>query len=196
MKEISSQEYFVLQKMVSGDEEAFKYFFDTHYDDLCNFVNSYLRDTILSEDIVQNIFVHLWENKNKLPPDCSVKSYLYTASKNKSLNFLRNKKNQNRILESLKGSDELAEFTSDQYLEFDELHAVLQKGIEKLPDRCREIYKLSRNEGLSNKEIAEKLSISVKTVENQVTIAIRKLKEHLQPYEDQIFILFLFSNFF
>lgn len=196
MKEISSQEYFVLQKMICGNEDAFKYFFDTYYDDLCNFVNSYLRDRILSEDIVQNIFVHLWENKNKLPSDCSIKSYLYTASKNKSLNFLRNRKNQNRIIENLKLSDDITEFTSDQYLEFDELRAVIIKGIEMLPDRCREIYMLSRNEGLSNKEIAEKLAISVKTVENQVTIAIRKLKEHLQPYEDQIFILFLFSNFF
>ncbi|MGQ8335337.1 RNA polymerase sigma-70 factor [Sunxiuqinia sp. A32] len=184
--------------MVEGDEIAFKYFFDTYYDDLCNFVNSYLRDTTLSEDIVQNIFIYLWEKRKLLPSDCSIKSYLYTASKNKSLNFLRNQKSRNQILENFKiaGQNEFFEYSSDQYMEFEELKTIIENAVNNLPAKCKTVYQLSRNEGLTNKEIAERLQISVKTVENQITIAIKKLKENLQPYQDRIFILFLFSNFF
>ena len=194
---VSNEEIFILQRMIDGDENAFKYFFDTYYDNLCNFVNSYLRDETLAEDIVQNIFIYLWENRNSLPTNCSIKSYLYTASKNKSLNHLRNEKNKNRIVGELLTQAEFnSEEKADQFLEFEELRKVVFSAIDVLPANCKTIYKLSRDEGLTNKEIAERLGVSVKTVENQMTIAIRKIKEFLQPYQDQIFILFIFARFF
>jgi RNA polymerase sigma-70 factor (ECF subfamily) len=71
---VSKEEVFIFNKMVEGDQGAFKYFFDTYYDDLCNFVNSYIRDETISEDLVQNIFIYLWEKKELLPSDCSIKS--------------------------------------------------------------------------------------------------------------------------
>jgi len=193
---VPKEEAFILRKMVEGDEDAFKYFFDTYYDDLCNFVNGYMRDEALSEDIVQSIFVFLWENKGSLPPDCSVKSYLYSASKNKSLNFLRNQKNKLRIVEKLGRSADYIEDASDQFMEFDELKRIIGNAVDQLPDRCKKIYQLRRDEGLTNKEIGKKLGITVKTVEKQITIAIKKLKEHLHPYLEHIFILFLFFHFF
>jgi RNA polymerase sigma-70 factor (ECF subfamily) len=183
--------------MIEGDENAFKYFFDTYYDDLCNFVNSYLRDEILSEDVVQSIFIYLWEKKDSLPSNCSIKSYLYSASKNKSLNQLRNVKNKNRIIGELLSRPELiSDEKADHFLEFEELKTLIFNAIDGLPMQCKTIYQFSRDEGLTNKEIAEKLEISIKTVENQMTIAIRKIKEFLQPYQDQIFILFIFARFF
>jgi RNA polymerase sigma-70 factor (ECF subfamily) len=193
---VSNEEFFILQKMIQGDEDAFKYFFDTYYDDLCNFVNSYLRDETLSEDIVQNIFIYLWEKRGSLPLNCSVKSYLYSASKNKSLNYLRNRKNQNRIVGELVPRAELASDAADQFLEFEELKKIICEAINRLPAQCKTIYQLSRNGGLTNREIAEKLEISIKTVENQITIAIRKIKDFLEPYHDQIFIFFLLTIFF
>lgn len=194
---VSNEEIFILQRMIEGDENAFKFFFDTYYDNLCNFVNSYIRDETLAEDVVQNIFIYLWENRNSLPVNCSIKSYLYTASKNKSLNHLRNEKNKNRIVGELLTQ---AEFNSgekaDQFLEFEELRTVISSAIDVLPANCKTIYKLSRDEGLTNKEIAERLGISVKTVENQMTIAIRKIKDFLQPYHYQLFTLFIAVHFF
>jgi RNA polymerase sigma-70 factor (ECF subfamily) len=194
---IPGEDFFILQKMIEGDEDAFKYFFDTYYDDLCNFVNSYLRDQTLSEDIVQSIFIYLWEKKDSLPFNCSIKSYLYTASKNKSLNYIRNQKNKNRIIEELIPQAELFfSEDADQFLEFEELKKIICDAVEGLPTQCKTIYQLSRDGELTNKEIAENLSISVKTVENQMTIAIKKIKDFLQPYHDQIFFFFLALIFF
>jgi len=194
---LSNEEFFILQRMIEGDENAFKYFFDTHYDNLCNFVNSYLRDETLSEDVVQSIFIYLWEKKDSLPSNCSVKSYLYAASKNRSLNQLRDIKNKNRIVGELLAHPALiSDEKADQFLEFEELKKIISNAIDGLPAQCKTIYQLSRDEGLTNKEIAEKLGITVKTVENQMTIAIRKIKDFLQPYHDLIFFFFIVANFF
>ncbi|HZL10339.1 MAG TPA: RNA polymerase sigma-70 factor [Prolixibacteraceae bacterium] len=196
-QKFSNEEFFILQRMIDGDEIAFKYFFDTYYDDLCNFVNGYLRDETFSEDVIQNIFIYLWEKKDSLPFNCSIKSYLYTASKNKSLNFIRNAKNKNKIvLELFDQSDIFSDESADQFLEFEELKTIISNAIEVLPPKCKTVYKLSRDDGLTNKEIAERLGITIKTVENQMTIAIRKIKDFLQPYQDQIFIFFIVTHFF
>jgi len=196
VQKVTNEEHFILQKMIEGDENAFKYFFDTYYDDLCNFINCYIRDEALSEDIAQSIFIYLWEKKDSLPPHCSMKSYLYAASKNKSLNYLRNMKNRERIAGEFISISETSLETADRFLEFEELKKIIGDAIEKLPAQCKTIYQLSRDGELSNREIAEKLGIGVKTVENQITIAIKKLKDFIQPYHDQIFFFFLVINFF
>lgn len=196
MKIVSKEEIFILQKMVEGDVKAFKYFFDTYYEELCNFVNCYLRDKTLSEDLVQGIFIYLWEKKDSLPANCSIRSYLYAASKNKSLNHLRDTKNENKIARQLNVQPELVSTeNADLDIEFKELKEIVSKAIDRLPAQCKTIYQLSRDSGLSNKEIAEKLGITLKTTENQITIANRKIKELIQPYHDHILILFLLSIF-
>lgn len=192
---MSREEFFILEKMVAGDEHALKHFFDTYYDDLCNFANTYLHDETLAEDIVQEIFIHFWENKASLQIVSSVKAYLYTASKNKSLNHIRNQKNQHRIIAQLGDSADAKISDLDHYLEAEELSRLIQKAIESLPVQCRRVYELSRNAALSHSEIANQLGISSKTVENQVTIALRKIKEFLRPYNDKIFFLFFFTFF-
>ncbi len=176
--------------MIEGDEHAFKYFFDAYYDELCNFVHSYLRDEALSEEIVQGIFVYFWERKDSLQLTGSVKSYLFAASKYKSLNYLRNLKNQSRIAQEFVLQSETLTAGADQYLEVEELKRVIGNAIESLPPKCKMIYRLSRDGEMTNREIAEELGITAKTVENQVTIAIKKIREFLQPYYEQLFILF------
>jgi len=187
---------FILKKLVAGDEDAFKYFFDHYYDDLCNFVNAYVRDENLAEDIVQNIFVDLWENRDRLADNKSLKSYLYSSSKNKSLNHLRDLKNHNRIEKEVVGISADSTDSTSEIIDYEEMKMLISGAIDQLPDRCKEIFQLSRNEELSNKEIAEKLGVSVKTVENQMTIAFRKIKEYLAPYHDKILLLYIISTFF
>lgn len=192
-KEINNEEIYIVKKMIEGDVDSFKYFFDRYYDDLCNFVNVYLHDPVLSEEIVQDIFVYFWENKKKLQINTSVKAFLFSATKFKSLNLLRDTKTKKKIVEKI-GKTEPINTTEeeDSYLDTLELKKILNTAVDQFAPKCREIFLLSKSEDLSNKQIAEKLNISVKTVENQMTIALKKLREYLLPFRGKIFLLFIF----
>ena len=192
-KEMDDNELFIVKKMMDGERDAFKHFFDTYYSDLCNFVNLYIKNQYVSEEIVQDIFVHFWENKKILNINTSVKSYLYSATKYKGLNHIRNIKRREEIRSTLKIERE----TEISYTDFDDkvLRDILNKATESLPPKCLQIFQLSQDAQLSNKDIANKLGISVKTVENQMTIAYKKLRTFLQPYKEQLFFLFVASFF-
>lgn len=192
-KEITTEELFIVKKMIDGDIDSFKYFFDIYYDNLCNFVHVYLHDQVLAEEIVQDIFVYFWENREKLKINTSVKSYLFSASKFKSLNLLRDAKTQKKIVEKIRRIEPIQTHEHESsYIDTDEFRKILDSAIDQLAPKCREIFLLSKQKELSNKEIAEQLGISVKTVENQMTIALKKLREYLIPYREKIFLLFLF----
>ncbi len=183
---------FIVGKMIEGDRDAFKYFFDQYYTDLCNFVLLYVKDKVLAEEVVQDIFVYFWESRNKLNISSSVRAYLFSASKYKSLNLIRDRRNQAKTLENFVQANQESIIQEEMIFEGpEELGQILTASIEQLPERCRAIFMLSKNDKLSNMQIASQLGISVKTVENQMTIALKKLREALLPYREKLFILFL-----
>jgi RNA polymerase sigma-70 factor, ECF subfamily len=188
----NDNELFIVGKMIEGDRDAFKYFFDQYYTDLCNFVLLYVKDKALAEEVVQDIFVYFWESRHKLNISSSVHAYLFSASKYKSLNLIRDRRNQTKTLEALAQTNKESFIQEENLFESpDELGQILKASIELLPERCKVIFTLSKNNNLSNSEIANQLGISVKTVENQMTIALKKLREVLLPYREKLFILFL-----
>jgi len=183
---------FIVNRMIEGDKKAFKYFFDKYYTELCNFVNIYLHNNDLSEEVVQDIFVYFWENKSKINIHSSVKSYLFSASKYRSLNLLRDQKKNYALQVSLIEEKSAAfEMSTDFFTDPDEFKNLLNDAVQQLPEKCKQIFLLSKQQELSNKEIAEKLNLSVKTVENQITIALKKLRTYLAPHREKIFLLFL-----
>lgn len=189
-------EIFIVDQMLRGDKQAFKYFFDKYYDELCNFVNIYLHNNDLAEEVVQDIFVYLWENKTKIKIQTSLKSYLYSASKYQSLNRLRNQKRKISLQEMI--SDESLNslgIETDSFSNTEDLKKILEDAFLQLPEKCRQIFILSKQNELTNKEIAERLGISIKTVENQMTIALKKLRAYLTPYREKIFLFFLLTFF-
>jgi len=191
-EEITNEELFIVKKMIEGDIDSFKYFFDRYYSDLCNFVHVYLHDQILAEEIVQDIFVFFWENREKLKINTSVKAFLFSASKFKSLNLLRDTKTKRRIVENIGKTEPF--YTTEQdssYIDADEFKKILDLAIDQLAPKCREIFLLSKRSDLTNNEISAQLGISVKTVENQMTIALKKLREYLLPFREKIFLIFL-----
>lgn len=191
-REITNGELFIVRKMIEGDIDSFKYFFDKYYSDLCNFVHIYLHDQALAEEVIQDIFVYFWENRQKLQISSSVKAFLYSASKFKSLNMLRDAQNQKKIMERIgKAEQSHIHEQSLSYIDTEEFRKILDTAIKQLSPKCRKIFLLSKRQELSNREIAEQLGISVKTVENQMTIALKKLREYLIPYREKIFILFI-----
>ena len=150
--------------------------FDEFYPSLCWFANKYLNDFENSKDVVQEVFVKLWENKISYTTDQEIKSFLYVSVKNKSLNYLNSKRH--RVTDNYPVTD-MEELKSDDFL-YGELliidtSALLKKAIEALPEKCREVISFSIQD-YTNKEIAGELKISLNTVKTQKQIAYKKLR--------------------
>ena len=129
----------------------------------------------VAEELAMDIFIYLWENRETFQIQLSLKAYLFQAAKNKCLNELRKKKET----VGLDGVEVSTINTSVSTLETEELYRLIQEAVFSLPDKCRNIFLLSRSENLTNQEIARRLNISVKTVEGQITTALKKIKKIL-----------------
>jgi RNA polymerase sigma-70 factor (ECF subfamily) len=170
-------------------ENEFEVLFRTYFNSLCFFSMKYVPDLDSAKEVVHSVFIKLWERRNELEKGMSLKSYLYTSVHNRSLNYIRNRKK----FRSGEVKDE--DFSSFQNgddadgIESRELESKIGLLIEKLPEKCRIIFKLNRFEGLKYQEIADKLGISVKTVEAQMSKALRILREGLKTYLISVLIL-------
>ncbi len=162
------------------NERSYEELFRKWYAPLCKMVFRILRDQQLAEDTVQEVFIKLWEKRTELKIEVSLKSYVYRAAINASYNHLeKNKRYAKLALQDM--TIELEESaTADGQIQAQELEKKISNTLYTLPEACREIFILSRYEGLSYKQIAETLSISVKTVENQMGKALRIFREQLK----------------
>lgn len=179
----------ILEQIAKGDLNAYRYLFDKYFLELCNFLLLYLRDKSFAEEVALEIFTVIWERREQLQVRSNIKAYLFTAGKNRAISIFRRSKQH--LLSSLDVEDQssAADIGSDKYLENQELRQLIEKAIKGLPEQSRKIYQMAWEENLSHKEIAEKLGLSPKTVENHVGIALRKLRKQLRPYYEQIFML-------
>jgi RNA polymerase sigma-70 factor (ECF subfamily) len=156
--------------------------FKSTFKDLCDYAIQYLKDYDSARNIVQEVFVAVWQKKENIDLSKPVRSYLYSAVRNKCLNYLRDHR---------KFSDFLVE-TEDLYIQKsykpadrlieNELKQKINDSIEELPERCREVFLLSRYENLKYAEIADRLQISVKTVETQMSKALHHLRSRLKEF--------------
>ena len=165
----------LLNLIREGDKLAFRHLFETHFTPICRFMHLYIKDTEIVEELALDIFTYVWENRKTLQIIISFKAYLFQAARNKCLNELRKKKNT----VSLNQEEFDIEETNVMTLETEELYQLIQEAIMALPDKCKEIFQLSRSENLTNQEIASQLNISIKTVEAQITKALKRIKDFL-----------------
>ena len=147
--------------------------FHTYYRPLCLYALRLLDNTDEAEDVVQDTFAALWEKRDTLQQIASIKSYLYTAVRNNCLMKLRTKKEFDSV-EELQLMDE---YTPEEVIARAELEAKLWKMIDELPERQREIFLMAKRDGMAYREIAEETGLSVKTVENHVTRALKSLRQ-------------------
>lgn len=164
------------------DENTFEKLYDEYYSSLCLFANKYLHDLDLARSLVQELFVDLWLKREKITVRDSVKPYLYRAVRNKSINYLRESKKSVSFSDISESSLNLQSSYEDK-LEEAELNNRINQSINELPEKCREIFLLCRFEGLKYNQIATKLNISVKTVEMQMGIALKKLRSKLSDLQ-------------
>lgn len=150
------------------------------------FAATYVKDLAIAEELVQDVFIKVWEKKNELTFNDQLKSYLYTSTKNHCFNYLTKRKieikeQDSETLYNTKGEapNPLENLTQK------ETKAKIQAGIQQLPDKCKRVFLLSRNEGMTYKEIAKFLGVSVKTVENQMGYTLKFLREYLGLKKDR-----------
>lgn len=172
-------------------KEGFELMFRAHYPRLCAFAATFLNDKEEAEEIVQTMFCRLWEQRDSLDITISLQAYLFRAVRNACLNQI--KKTQIRDAYKVMNLEEInnnPEFQPDRTTE-KELRQRIEKAIAELPEQCRLVFKLSRFEELKYKEIAEQLNISIKTVENQMGKALKRLRLDLADFLTILMFFFL-----
>jgi RNA polymerase sigma-70 factor (ECF subfamily) len=176
-----SAEIELFEKIKTGDEKAFEILFHKYYVYLCSFATKIISNNAAAEEIVQDFFVKLWERREQLTIETSIKNYLFRSVKNLCINYIQH--NRTKIRYTQKVISEMAKNDSDDdsFPEI-ELARKIKESIDLLPEKRKEIFRLSRQEGLKYHEIATKLNISIKTVETQMGLAIKTLRDKLKNY--------------
>lgn len=184
---INNKELF--EQIKTGNKQSFELLFRTYYAPMCLLAQKYLRDKDECEDVVQKVFVKIWEKRKSININSSASNYLFTAVRNQCINHIQHQKikqqHQNYTLNNYQNEN-------INEIDFPEpgLMSKIEKSIEALPPRRREIFRLSREEGLKYHEIADKLGLSVKTIETHLGLALKSLRESLKEYRKLIISIF------
>jgi RNA polymerase sigma-70 factor (ECF subfamily) len=166
-------------KVKNNDVAAFEKIFREYYAPLCMYAMQFVGDQDVAEEIVQDFFYRYWKNRQKMSIRFSLKSYLYQAVRNSSLKYLRHEAVKQKYADTMNQTDRSS---FPEYGE-KELQAFIDGVLESLPDRCSKIFRMNRFEDLTYKEIAEKLSVSVKTVEADMGKALKAFRNKLSEYQ-------------
>lgn len=182
------------QTLVLVNETSIEQWYNTYYSILCVYANKFLKDLDLSRELVQDVFVKLYDKKEALSIHTSAKSHLYQSVKNACLNSIKQKQTHALHHENIKYLNGDFSYETDELYGQSELEYELHKAIEELPEKCRDIFKMNRMEGLSNQEIADYLNISKRTVETQISKALKTLRNQLAPSLLKTILLLLLSS--
>ena len=182
-------ELLIVEQLKAGKERAYKFLYDQHYQILCHVAAQYVKDDFLAETIVGDVIFHIWEIRESLEIKTSIRSYLMSSVRNRCLDYLKSQYNQK---EQVMSSSGLQDFPVLHYIKGDdhplgrlleqELEGEIIKAIDRLPEECRRVFKLSRFEEKKYDEIAEELGISMNTVKYHIKRALALLHEDLGKY--------------
>jgi RNA polymerase sigma-70 factor, ECF subfamily len=164
-----------------GNKEAFAAIYRAHFSGLCDFTYYITQDAEVAKELVQDTFMAIWEQRRTWSPHSTIRSYLYKAVKNRSLDFLKHQKVVRKYEQNNQNS-ESDDRNQDDQISQRELATAIDKEIERLPEKCRIIFIMSRQQGLTYNEIAEVQGVSIKTVETQIGRALKKLRTSLRHF--------------
>jgi len=172
----------IVQSIQHGSLDSFEALFRNHYKELCNYVYQFYHDKDTAEEIVQDLFYKLWVKKETLIIRTSIRSYLYKSAYNNTMLLLR-EKNARPMTNAIPENPEMIPVNKpDELLQASELDKLVQSTMSSMPKKVRRIFELSRFEGLKYKEIATRLSISIKTVEANMGKALKLFRKNLKEY--------------
>jgi RNA polymerase sigma-70 factor (ECF subfamily) len=174
----------LLVRLRRGDEAAFDAIFRRWYPSLVRAAESLVRSRAVAEELVQDVMLELWKRRETLAEESSPQAYLFQATRNRALNHIRHARIE-RLGEPHASRPEAVDSTAHSLVVEEEMLVAVKKAVDRLPDRCREVFELSRTHGLKYSEIATALGISIKTVEAQMGKALKTLREELAPWVDR-----------
>jgi RNA polymerase sigma-70 factor (family 1) len=181
-----------ISSLKRGDSKGYQFLVTSYHQKLCVYANSLTNDPHLAEDIVQNVFMSIWKNRNKLKEEFVIKSYLYKSVYNEFIDQYR--KNKKVLVLDKKYIDALTYFVEEEdEKSLEKLIYIVKKEIDKLPPKCKQTFLLSKEEGLTNLEISQYLNISIKSVEAHITKAFSVLRKSIGNKVNGILFL-LFGN--
>lgn len=198
-EQIDFDDFFLL-RFKKGDELAFEKIFKSNYNPIVGFCHQFISDLDKSKSLAQEVFLNLWLSREKIRNLNGIKAFLYTSAKSACLNYIRHqkviRKYEDKHLQEMENklNQEVLESFDFNALEFSELEGYIHRAINDLPDKCRQVFILSRFEGKMNKEIAEELNISVKAVEANITRALKTLKTRLSDYLPAILVQLILQH--
>ena len=173
------EEKALLARVATGNREAFEQLYTTHLNSLHRYIFLFTKSKEDSEEILQEIFIKIWENREKLSEVDSFKNYIFRSAKNKILDNIRHLQVKQRVLLEIKRTKEIAEQTTSNHCAYREYYKVVQVAIEKLPPKRKLIFRLNVENGLSPDEIALRLNISKSVIQKQTYKAAHFIREYL-----------------
>lgn len=183
-----SEERSLILRLIGGDEDAFCELYATYKNRLIYFAMRFLKSREYAEDVFQDAFTVVWQSRRFINPDASFSSYLYTIMRNRILNRLRNAANEEKLKESI--LSQALDYTEDTKREvmLNDLKSLISHALQQLTPRQREIFEMSREAQLSHKEIADKLGISVNTVQEHISISLKLIRTYLIKYSGSEYV--------
>ncbi|MEO9893467.1 RNA polymerase sigma-70 factor [Aurantibacter sp.] len=180
-----------VEALKKGNKQAFKFLFNAYYNRLVAYIASYNHDKIQSEDIVQQTFINLWDNRHKLNSNKSPKGYLYAIAYNLYIDTIENSKKQEKIISIIWERALRDRIEEDSETQEKRIHK-MKEVIKNLPPKCRKIIQMNKVQDIKYNEIATQMGISVKTVESQMRIAFIKIREAFE--NDNLVLFFIFKK--
>lgn len=175
----------LFSRIAEGDERAFKEMFDTFWEQVYGTTYRFTKSTEEAKDIAQDIFMRLWENREKLKGVENPQSYIYIFSRNMVMDRFRKKVLEPSNIDYLIGYFKSDAASAQDKMELKELETMISQAVDTLPGRVKDVFRLSRYEGLTHQEIAERLNISVLSSQKYIVRALRQIREYLASHSDE-----------
>lgn len=190
---LNGHEYSLVTRLSRDDEDAFCELYIMYKDRLVYFAQKFLKSREAAEDVCHDTFAVLWESRRFLDPDSSFSSYLYTITRNRVLNVLRSEQSDEKLREHIMSRAVDAHETTSETVSTNELQEIIGKALDSLSARQREVFEMSREKNMTHKEIAEILGLSVYTVQEHVSSALKTIREVLRKHygSGQVILLLL-----
>lgn len=194
MSETKAINKLLVIELMEGNEKAFNELFNMFYNDVYAYSLSMLKNEVLAEEIVQDVFLNIWLHRDRLNSDLSFKSYVFTITRNLTFNLISKVANSNKLKEEVFYSSQKSYSPIEDSIAEADYDVIKNMAIEQLPPKRRLIFEMSRNKEMSYEEISKELNISVSTVKGQMSKALAEIRDFLETHGDVVLLISLLSS--